>query len=390
TFAGSSADGTRTPRKDAMGGYNDHRTYWLTRTRSWTPLSDLLTKHPSELDSPWHQALFYPVSWMLTHWFLNTPERRPMLATYIRDVQAGGNPAEAMTRATGMDLPSLKRELIRYGRQPVNVAIYRFEQPQFEMTITRLPRSADNLLLLGQALATNARKESATTTLERVRRQAARYPADPMALRLLGHAELQLGDAAAGEAALERLLASQPDDVAALQLMGQRRLVQAREAAAGPERLALIRQSRGYLSHAYEIDPIDFHTLHLLALSRSLSANYPNENDLLTWESAYLLAPQLIAIRFGYARALMLAQRNDEAVALLHPVANSPHAKTAAEVARQMIERAEAGQSPLDDAVLEAAARARDEPEEEPKPGEGEDGEGEDGGEEGGDAGGQG
>jgi Flp pilus assembly protein TadD len=100
--------------------------------------------------------------------------------------------------------------------------------------------------------------------------------------------------------------------------------------------------------------------------TRQWSQSYPNENDLATWESAFILAPQLPNIRFGYARALMQSDKNEEAIVLMTPIANAPHNAGQAAAAQQMIDRARAGQAPLSEETLEAAA---DEPSQPPTDG---------------------
>jgi hypothetical protein len=61
----------------------------------------------------------------------------------------------------------------------------------------------------------------------------------------------------------------------------------------------------------------------------------------------------------------------DNAIGLLEPLANAPHRGSASETAQELMERAKAGQPPLDDAALEAAADkdAAAPPEPEPEPG---------------------
>lgn len=331
-----------------IGGYPGARAAWLAESHLWIPLDQLVSRRVGEM-TRWNRfATYYPVAWLMTHWFMNTPERRAMLAAYVRDMQTGADSVVAMERATGMTMAELKRALRAYMGEEVTFTVYTFEQPEIPIRVETLGRSADRLLLLGQRLKVGVPDDRRAATAAEVRREAARYPDDPFALFQLGHAELHFGDPAAGEVALERLLALQPGHVEALQLMAQRRLQQAEaleRAAATP----LIRQGRAYLVRAYEEEPLNYRTLQLLAESRSGAANYPNDNDLETWDSAFMLAPQLTGIRFGYARALMLKGRHDDAIALLEPVANSPHAGEAAEKAEAMMERARAGLPPLDE-----------------------------------------
>lgn len=358
-----------TPTRVTLGGYEDNTAYWLSQTR-WLSLEALLTERPSVINTTEVAPTYYPVAWLLTHWFMNDDTRRPMLAAYVRDVSSGGDPVEAMQRATGMDLAALRTELRGYMRDRITLTRYTFQRPPAEITITTMPASANDLLLLGQRLKDGVSDEDKDATLAAVRTAAARYPNDALALLQLGRAELDLGDKAVGEATLTRLLELEPDNVGALQLLAAERMNQARDLDY-TESLAKIREARAFLARAYQADPHHFYTLEMLASSRQWSQTYPNENDLLTWDQAFSLAPQLPNLRFGYASALMQAEHYDEAIALMRPIANAPHNDGQAEAAQAMIDRAMAGQAPLDDAELKAAADLPPEPPGQDGPAEG-------------------
>ena len=350
-----------------IGGYNEGRVYGLFDA-TWLPLEDLLTKRVGEVRRT-HQASYYPVAWLMTHWFMSDDTRRAQLAAYILDVQQGADSVAAMERATGLTMDQLRQQLRRYRR--LTIETYTADFPETPITVTRLPRSADDLLLIGQRLKIGVAEDKRAETADLVRRLAARHPDDPFALLQLGHAELHFGDPEAGEAVLTRLLEREPENIEALQLMATRFMRLAREKP--EETVPLMRRARGYLARAYAADPAQYYTLQLLAESRQAEDNYPTENDLVTWDQAFQLAPQLAAIRLGYANALMRAEEFDEAVILLRPLANAAHGGRAAEMAAGLMDRAKNRQQPLTAEELEAASP--DElPEEDADPeGEGED-----------------
>lgn len=350
-----------------IGGFNENRVYWL-RNATWLPLEELLSKRTGEIRRTSYRETYYPVAWLLTHWFMGNAERREQLKAYLADVRQGGHPVEAMQRATGLTLGELRLELRRYLNGRVPMTRYELDLPQAEITVTSLPRSADDLLLVGQRLKVGVAEERRAETAELVRRLAARHPDDPFAMLQLGHAELHFGDPAAGEAVLTRLLELEPDNVEALQLIATRftRLAQDQP----DEAVALTRKARTYLARAYRADPGQYYTLHLLARTRQGASDYPTQNDLVTWDQAFSLAPQLASIRLGYASALMQAQEFPDAVVLLEPLANAPHGGEASEAAQQLIQRARNNQAPLSDEELDAAAEDAAQPSEpEPEPG---------------------
>ncbi|KQY84798.1 hypothetical protein ASD25_07200 [Brevundimonas sp. Root1423] len=334
-----------------IGGFNENRVYWLFNA-SWLPLDKLLSKRPGEVGRNENRETYYPVAWLLTHYMMSDETRRAQLSAYIRDVEAGGDPVQAMERATGMSLADLRRALQRYRR--ITLTRYTLDFPEPQITVTTLPRSADDLLLLGQRLKVGVAEDQRAATAALIRRLAARHPDDPFAMLQLGHAELHFGDPDAGEAVLTRLLEREPENVEALQLMATRFSKLAEERP--DESIPLLARGRGYLARAFAVDERNYYTLWLLARTRQTARGYPNANDLTTWDLAYQAAPQLSGIRLGYASAMMQAGEFDGAIALLGPLANSPHGGSAATAAQTLLERARAGQPPLGDDELEAAA----------------------------------
>lgn len=350
-----------------IGDYNRDRAAWLLNS-SWLPLDVLLSTQQGELTRIGHRNTYYPVAWLLTHWFMSDEARLTQLSAYVVAVNGGADPVAAMQQATGLSLEELRTELRRYVRSPLRIVVYKFNtRPEPEITITRLPDSADDLLLLGQRLKVGVRTEQLRVeTANLVRRRAARHPDDPFALLQLGHAELHFGDAEAAEPVLTRLLEMQPDNVEALQLMASRYIDLAEKRP--DDRVAMMNRAQGYLGRAYQADPEQYYTLYLIARTREGAATYPNENDLLTWGLAFDRAPQLPGIRMGYGSALMSAGQFDEAVALLTPLANTPHGGAAAGWARVLLERAKAGQPPLSRDELQRAVDEASQPAEQPEP----------------------
>lgn len=346
-----------------IGKSNDGRASWLMNA-TWLPLEDLLSKRPNAITGDSDKATYYPVAWLLTHWFMANDARRPQLQAYLAQLEGGADPVAAMETATGLSLPALRQELRRYMRGLLPMTHYNINRPAPEIVVTSLPRSADDLLLVGQRLKIGVKPDERAETAALVRQLAARHPDDPFAMLQLGHAELHFGDPDAGEAVLTRLLEREPDNVEALQLMAVRYMALAGDR---PEDSSLRTRARGYLARAYSADPGQYYTLHLLARTRQGQPGYPTENDLTTWSLAFDLAPQLSGIRLGYANALMQAGEFPEAIDLLEPLANAPHGGAAADAGQRLLQRARAGQSPLSSDELEEATGetppARPEPE---------------------------
>lgn len=336
-----------------LGGSSEGRAYWLLN-EPWMPTADLLSARPLRPRVKYPQS-FYPLSWLLTHWFLSEPARRPMLLAYLRDVGAGADSVEAMERATGMSLAQLRRALRGYQRLQLFAVDNNF--PAVPVTVTRLPRSADDLLLLNQRLKLGVPADQRAATAEEVRRAASRHGEDPLALLALGHAELHFGDVDVGRRTLGRLLEIDPNHVEAMQLLAQDHLAQAAKAETPEAQAEAHRAARRLLAQAYAVDDANFSTMLLLSRLRTRAPDWPNENDVHTLEITFTLAPQLAEARFNLAEARIRTDRKDEAIALLAPLASNPHGGSASAAARTMINRARGVTDAQADAEEEAAAQ---------------------------------
>ena len=104
----------------------------------------------------------------------------------------------------------------------------------------------------------------------------------------------------------------------------------------------------------------------LMSELRRTQPGYPNENDLLTLGLALDRAPQLAAVRFPYADALVKTGKPEEAISVLKPVANNPHGGAASIFASGMIAAIEKGQA-LPEMTEDAEAPQISEPESEPE-----------------------
>ncbi|WP_343788999.1 hypothetical protein [Brevundimonas kwangchunensis] len=350
-----------------VGDFNRNRADWLLY-ETWIPLDALLSKRPGEIPRGSQQNTYYPVAWLLTHWFMSDDARRNQLAAYVNAVHGGADPVRAMEAATGLSLRELRSQLRVYMNRSLRVLVYEVDRPEPEIEITVLPASANDLLLLAQRLKAGVPDDQRAATAALVRQRAARHPDDGFAMLQLGHAELHFGDAEVGETVLRQLLERDPANVEALQLMASRQMQLARETTDDARPYLL--NAQNYLRRAYAADPQQYYTLYLLAQVRESAPDYPTENDLLTWSLAFERAPQLPGTRLGYASAMMRNGEFEPAIRLLRPLANAPHGGSAGEAARELLSRAEAGEPPLTREEIEAAGDTSVEPapEEAPEP----------------------
>jgi Flp pilus assembly protein TadD len=361
------------PNRIRIGLHNENRAYWLANA-SWMPLEVILTRNTWEMGNSEAVAMYYAQSWALTHYFLGDAVRVRQLLAYVHNIRAGLDSVEAMETATGMTIRQLNEALQRYVRAGIPVTVLRENTfPVPDVTVTTLPPSADDLILLRQRLRAGWGRED-DEVLGLIRQRAARHRGDRMAELTLASAEIMRGDRPSGQAILSDWISAHPDDAEALQAMGWAYLLDLldgpRGEALGTEDHARINAqmdtARGYLARAYQADPDDYRTLMMLSTLRTGSPDFPNENDLNTLYAAFELAPQVSTVRFAYARALLHASEYNEAINVLLPLATDPHSRTFAAHARGLIEQAEMARAGLliewDDEIVELPLDDEDAP----------------------------
>ncbi|MDO8294860.1 MAG: hypothetical protein Q7T19_00325 [Caulobacter sp.] len=298
-------------------------------------------------------AMYYAQSWLLTHYMLGDPARKARLGEYLLAVGRGEDPVKALEAAMGMDLVAAEKTLKTYLRSTQGIRYPRSGQPRTDVAMTRLAPSADALLLEGQRLKSGVPEAERPALLSLIRERAARFPGDRFADLTLARAEISFGDRAAGEAILTRRIDADARDVDALWLMALSGLFAGQAEPA--RRVELYAQARPWLGKAFAIDPNRYQILYDFAQSRSVLPDYPTDNTLAALLRAHELAPQVAPITLAAGRALMKRERFDAAIALLSPLANSPHGGSLAVAAQRLIAQARGRQ--------QASPAGEDEPE---------------------------
>ena len=306
---------------------------------AWLPMDQLLIRRPLDFRDREARQAFYAQSWLLTHYMIQDGDRRRRLDAYLQATARGQAPVEALQAHFGQTPEQLTRALRAYlnGTMPFIELQTPMTTPVIQMS--SLPASADQVLLTTLNLRYPQEEESQTQLLADVRAAALAWPQDPLALTAMAQAELAWGETSAGEAALTRVLESNPANVEALRLMAQARMKAGDDADESERRVTLYRQARGFLARAIAADPSDYRLYAALGRSRRGFPGYPDDNDVQTWRVAAALAPQVMSIRGEAADVMVRHGLLDEAEALLTPVANNPHGGGNAEQARELLAR---------------------------------------------------
>ena len=188
----------------------------------WMPLDRILAARTYD-DAGSQLGLIYAEGWLLLRYLFENRERRGQLERYLNLINRGVTYEEAMNQAFGEGARALNAELRRYSQSPrfniLRVPFRRIEVPPITVRTLRPAEEA----LLGQEirLGLGVLQRHAADFATEVRGIASRYPDDPYALAILAEAEMLTDRGEAARAALDRLLAIDPNHARALAWRGQ-------------------------------------------------------------------------------------------------------------------------------------------------------------------------
>jgi Flp pilus assembly protein TadD len=328
-----------TPRHVEVGRPNPGRATWLASRYGWLSMEQVL--FDSDRLGRGDVGRFYAQSWLVAHYLLSEPARTEQLRTYLRALNAGQAPRAAFSAAFGIEPAELQRRVMTYTYR--GMFFSRMDRASVsrapEVAVTRLPASADDLLLAEAAMSVGSVRGE--EILRRIRREAGKHADDPYARRVLATAEALHGDGAAADRLLEPLLAASPNDAGLLYLRGMRHLVAGRRDRARRDRE--YRAARVWFGRAHSADENHWQTLFRYAESMSIERNFVSENNNNVLLLAHQLAPQVGEIRMAAAAMLMVRGQHQDAIALLTPLASTAHEGPQTEAARALLAKARAG-----------------------------------------------
>lgn len=344
-----------------LGNYSLSRVAAL-RSNVWLPIRYLF--NPNKYDA--RNFMFYPEAWLVTHYMMDSPERSAKLVKFQLAIGRGEDTEAALKEHFGMDLDQFDAEIRGYLRKN-QILIRQLPRREIkaDIKVSKLPKVADSLLLYhARAMSHDIFEKSdralsnGKDLLSTVRRRTKAFPDDAFALRTLAASEILYGDSAAGDAALEKVLAKDPNDVEALYLKMLRLFKQGH--AEPTLRPALWTQIKPLGVQLYKLDPNHYPSLYIYGLAALWSGGVPSENTLNILQLAHQLAPQVDTVSLEAAGAFAKAGRDAQAKALLQLVAFAPHSSNPrSDYARELIARLEEG-LPLDHTVGAAPGSAKD------------------------------
>ncbi len=300
------------------------------------PMEAVLAGMPAEADQ---RGVFYAQSWLMVHYMFSRPERQNAFNAYMRGIRQGVEPVEAFESAFGMSAEQFRSELTAYMRGTIQYTVYpNREMEASSITITRMPRSADDLILQNARL--ERMRGGDAELAESIVNEAARFPGDPYATRSAAYAELSRSPARARELAAP-LIEANPQDFEAQYIVGRSYFAEAEAAEEGGEEA--MAQARRHFVRAFRANPNHVPTLYYYVRSHD-GALSDEVLDVLI--QAHLLAPQVDEIRFNLAIQLLNSRRFRDAATVLGPIAYSPHGGDTAARARRYLEAAQRNETP--------------------------------------------
>lgn len=272
--------------------------------------------------SPYH-------AWLVSHFFLYSAlssQRSDQFRRYMAAVRQGKPLAEAAT--VFGDLAALQREIGRYARRDFAYAHGQAPQPDVPPPAVTQLSPADSALVEAR-LALGGRGDGWLDTI----RAATTGVDDPDALRVAATAECGSGHADACLAAADRVLASRPDDAAALASKGRALTLKA-IAATGADRTIGLAAARQLLGRAITLDR-DAPAPRLAYVRSFLDAGQaPPDEALLGLAQVIRRVPAAPAPRLLLAESLLKQGKADlagrVAFSLTHGPFDSPERRTAA------------------------------------------------------------
>jgi tetratricopeptide (TPR) repeat protein len=340
--------GSSMPMDDGRIGYGmpaKHRGHDILAY--WVPLQELLTKEKViYLDT-------YGEGWAVTHFLTFDDERSQQLREYLTALRHGKSMAEA-AEAFG-DLGKLNSDARRYvgaGSFPYRPVKVEIQHPVLQKSrnlsaaeaalIPEVIAFRDDDLSAIKSSSYRAREEKLRQdNLEKIREITARYPNDPAALHFLAVAERTAGNRDQALAAANRLLAVQPGNKGGM-VEKSLDLSALAGSLSGPRKDATAKEARALAIKANSADPDDPLPLIAYYQSYNLTGARPPAIAVKGLVKAVNLLPRDTSTRQLLVDRLAADRNWRAAIAVLQPIANSPHDSPLRTAAREQMERLQA------------------------------------------------
>ena len=282
-------------------------------------------------------AQLYGMGWMLSHYLTFSGERQGQLEAYLSALNAGKSSKEAAEAAFG-DFDKLNRELDSYRRgraQGIEVSFPNYQMPDVE--VEKLSEAEAARMMLHIKSAAGVEEDEAIYLVDDARKLASAYPDSVPVLLAATEAEYDAKNFDAAHQLATRTISIDPENATAYKYLAGIALNRAKDDS------AQFAEARNAFVKANQIDPRDPSALLGYYLSFELADEEAPEDALIALEQAYKFAPFDLNIRTALAHLLLTEDRNSEAIILLGPIINDPHAGKRAKKLRELVADIESG-----------------------------------------------
>lgn len=309
-------------RKDGtvtIGKFPQYR-WWGVHDRGSIPIEQMVgVTYDKKLTGEQMEAL-YARGWLLTDYLAMSDSRKGQLTHYLEGIHSGMTPLQSAKVAFG-DLKVLQHDMDTYSRQLTAIDISARVIPIGNVAMRPLGPGEAAIMDVRIRSKRGVDQKTAPGVAAEARRIATSYPNDAAVQGALAEAEYDARNYAAADAAADRALAADPNDVHALIYKGRASVARA---SANPK-LADWDAIRGWFLKANKLDTENAEPLALYYESFVAAGQRPTLNAADALLYAVDLAPRDNEVRMT-AVALLLAQnRLEDAKVTLAPIAYEPH-----------------------------------------------------------------
>ncbi len=308
----------------------------------WVPLKRLLRTVQS--DEPIDLGMLYAQGWLLTHYFYSSADRNRQFGEYLRLMHDGTPSGAALEQAFGHDVEQLDRELQDYLKKIAKAGIKfeRFSGWKLEvgkLAVRPVPAAEVAALQLDALHSPRMANVQANELQARANELAATHSEHPLALTIAAEVMTTTDNLARADELLDKALTIQSDHPRALVAKAAIQLRRVADADHTDKRE--LRAIRTAIARANRANPQDAAALYYFYESFRAAGETPTANAVDALVTAQQLVPHMPEVRMRLARELVRLKEFDRAATTLRPLAYAPHATSATEVARQLLESIE-------------------------------------------------
>lgn len=334
-----------------------HRGFTLFDPTLKMPVERLVEGRDSKFDEI-EVDLFYGKSWALMHYLSSKQERAGQLGRYVALMHSGESSVAAAKKAFG-DLTKLNQELNRYiSSNMPGQRVHADVLSVGDVQVRQLRPGEAAIMDVRIRSNRGVNKKTAPIVAAEARKIAANYQEDPAVQVALAEAEFDVEDFRAAEAAADRALAADPQNLVAMVYKGRSQTEQAR-ASKQPANWATI---RAWFMRANKVDVEAPEPLYRYYQTYVFQGAKPPRDAVDALLYSAVLVPQDQSLRWAAVQQLLIDNKVQQAREWFTPLAYNPHAsEKSREYADKVIEAMAKGDAKAALTLLEKGSAEEEE-----------------------------